>query len=45
MGRFAESDLMSILHHQGEHDHTEPISRSETHSLQPGTSAWSGFGR
>ncbi len=44
VGRFAEGDLLSILGHQGEHDHAEPIRRSETHSLQPGTSAWSGFG-
>jgi hypothetical protein len=44
VGRFAEGDLISILDHQGEHDRTEPTSRSETHSLQPGTSAWSGFG-
>ena len=43
VGRFAESDLLSILHHQDEHDRTEPIRRSETHSLPPGTSAWSGF--
>ncbi|WP_420897046.1 hypothetical protein [Kitasatospora aureofaciens] len=44
MGRFAESDLPSILDHQGEHDHAELIRRSGTHSLRPGTSAWSGFG-
>ncbi len=44
VGRFAEGDLLSILDHQGEHDHSEPARRSETHSLQPGTSAWSGFG-
>ncbi|MER5450523.1 hypothetical protein ABT052_40565 [Streptomyces sp. NPDC002766] len=24
--------------------HTEPVRRSEEHSLQPGTSAWSSFG-
>jgi hypothetical protein len=44
VGRFADGDLLSILNHQDEHDHAEPIRRSETHSLQPGTSAWSGFG-
>lgn len=44
VGRFAEGDLLSILDHQGERDHSEPIRRSETHSLQTGTSAWSGFG-
>ncbi|MEU1788138.1 hypothetical protein ABZ553_20095 [Streptomyces sparsogenes] len=43
VGRFAESDLLSILHHQDEHDRTEPIRPSETHSLQPGTSFRSGF--
>lgn len=43
VGRFAEGDLLSILHHQGEHDRVEPIRHGETHSLQPGTSAWSGF--
>jgi hypothetical protein len=45
VGRFAEGDLISILDHQSEHhNQAEPIRRSETHSLQPGTSAWSGFG-
>jgi hypothetical protein len=44
VGRFADGDLLSILGHQGEHDRIEPIRRSEDHSLQPGTSAWSGFG-
>ncbi|NNJ06175.1 hypothetical protein HHX38_18890 [Streptomyces sp. PKU-MA01144] len=44
VGRFAEGDLLSIRDHQGEHDRSEPIRRSETHSLQPGTSTWSGFG-
>ncbi|MCZ0991577.1 hypothetical protein BEK98_37145 [Streptomyces diastatochromogenes] len=43
VGRFAERDLLSILEHQGEHDRTDPIRRGEAHSLQPGTSAWSGF--
>ncbi|MFD7591979.1 hypothetical protein ACFV6D_02980 [Kitasatospora sp. NPDC059812] len=43
VGRFAEGDLLSILDHQGEHDQVEPIRHSETHRLQPGTSAWSGF--
>lgn len=42
--RFAEGDLLSILGHEGEHDRIEPIRLSEDHSLQPGTSAWSGFG-
>ncbi|MFJ6727399.1 hypothetical protein ACIQPQ_21075 [Streptomyces sp. NPDC091281] len=44
VSRFADGDLLSILGHQGEHDRVEPIRRSEDHSLQPGTSAWSGFG-
>lgn len=44
-GRFADGDLLSLLSHQirgGEL--TEPIRASETHSLQPGTSAWADFG-
>ncbi|MGI5133373.1 MULTISPECIES: hypothetical protein [unclassified Streptomyces] len=43
VGRFAEGDLPSILHHQGEHDRVEPIRHGETHGLQPGTSARSGI--
>lgn len=43
VGRFAEGDLLSILHHQGEHDRAEPIHHGETHSLQSGTSARTGF--
>ncbi|GAA1963389.1 hypothetical protein GCM10009838_20520 [Catenulispora subtropica] len=42
--RFADGDLMAILAHQVEHDDTEPTRPGESHSLQPGTSAWSGFG-
>lgn len=42
--RFADGDLMAILAHQVEHDDTEPTRPGEQHSLQPGTSAWSGFG-
>ena len=42
--RFAESDLLSILDYQAVHEQTEPTRRSEAHSLQPGTSAWSSFG-
>jgi transposase len=42
--RFAESDLLSILDYQSVHEQTEPTRRSEAHSLQPGTSAWSSFG-
>ncbi|MFI5497148.1 IS21 family transposase [Actinoplanes sp. NPDC051859] len=42
-GRFADNDVIRILAHQSEND-TEPTRASETHSLQPGTSAWSTFG-
>ncbi|MEU8279253.1 hypothetical protein ACFYOK_38280 [Microbispora bryophytorum] len=44
MGRFTKGDLLSILEHQNEHDRAEPTRRSETRTLQPGTSAWPGFG-
>ena len=44
-GRFAENDLLRILAHQAGQTVTKPAtSASETHSLQPGTSAWAGFG-
>ncbi|WP_246633715.1 hypothetical protein [Pseudonocardia nigra] len=44
-GRFAENDVLRILAHQAGRDVGKPIIRaSETHSLQPGTSAWSGLG-
>jgi len=43
-GRFAEKDLLSILDYQVGHEALEPTRASETHSLQPGTSAWSRFG-
>ncbi|MFJ9456198.1 hypothetical protein ACIRST_14050 [Kitasatospora sp. NPDC101447] len=43
-GRFTDGDLLSVRGHQGERDRAEPIRRSETHSLPPGTSAWSGIG-
>lgn len=42
-GRFADNDVIRILAHQRETD-AEPTRASETHSLQPGTSAWSTFG-
>lgn len=42
--RFADKDLLSILDYQAVHQLTEPVRRSEDHSLQPGTSAWSTFG-
>jgi hypothetical protein len=44
-GRFAENDVLRILAHQAGETVAKPAARaSETHSLQPGTSAWSGFG-
>jgi hypothetical protein len=44
-GRFAENDVLRILAHQAGETVSKPSSRaSETHSLQPGTGAWSGFG-
>ncbi|BCJ70428.1 hypothetical protein GCM10009779_34230 [Polymorphospora rubra] len=43
-GRFADNDLIRILAHQAGADNGEPIRASETHSLQPGTSAWANFG-
>ena len=42
-GRFADNDLLRLLAHQRDDDNT-PTRASETHSLQPGTSAWSTFG-
>jgi transposase len=44
-GRFADADLLSILDYQAGRDGTEPTRASETHSLQPGTSAWASFGQ
>ncbi|MGW2370636.1 IS21 family transposase [Streptomyces sp. NPDC001667] len=43
-GRFADKDLLSILDYQAVHGPAEPHRRSEDHSLQPGTGAWSTFG-
>lgn len=42
-GRFAEADLASILAHRA--GAGEPTRAGEDHTLQPGTSAWEGFGR
>jgi hypothetical protein len=42
-GRFAEADLASILAHRS--GAGEPTRAGEDHTLQPGTSAWEGFGR
>lgn len=44
-GRFAEADLLSIVDYQATRTQTEPVRRSETHTLQPGTSAWSALGQ
>jgi hypothetical protein len=44
-GRFADDDLLSILDHQASQTAGELTRASETHSLQPGTSAWAAFGR
>ena len=41
---FAEADLLSILDYQAGGQRVEPTRRGETHSLQPGTSAWASFG-
>jgi transposase len=43
-GRFADNDLIRILAHQAGGPATEPTRAGETHSLQPGTSAWANFG-
>jgi transposase len=43
-GRFAEGDLASILTYQRRARPGATIRAGETHSLQPGTAAWSGFG-
>jgi hypothetical protein len=43
-GRFAENDVIRILAHQAGREITKPTRASETHSLQPGTSAWADFG-
>jgi transposase len=42
-GRFADNDVIRLLAHQRDDD-ASPTRASETHSLQPGTSAWSTFG-
>ena len=45
MGRFAEGDVASIIAHHASAGPGEPRRADETHTLQPGTSAWEGFGR
>lgn len=43
-GRFADNDVLRILAHQAGREIDTPSRAGETHSLQPGTSAWSNFG-
>jgi hypothetical protein len=43
-GRFADNDLIRILAHQAGREISKPTRASETHSLQPSTSAWATFG-
>jgi hypothetical protein len=45
-GRFAEEDLLAIVRHRAAGSSSaELIVADETHSAQPGTAAWEGFGR
>ncbi len=44
-GRFAEGDLASIVAHRASALPGGAHQAGEAHSLQPGTSAWKGFGR
>jgi hypothetical protein len=45
-GRFAETDLASILDHLALGSATgDLVHADETHSVQPGTSTWGAFGR
>ncbi len=45
-GRFAESDLASIVEHLERRDPAESLAMADpVHSAQPGTGAWEGFGR
>ena len=43
-GRFGDHDLAAILTHQQAGPAGPVIRPGETHSLQPGTSGWAGFG-
>jgi hypothetical protein len=45
MGRFAEGDVASIIAHQASASPGAARRADEAHTLQPGTSAWEGFGR
>ena len=44
-GRFADGDLASIAAHRAGARAGQDHRAGEAHSLQPGTSAWEGFGR
>jgi hypothetical protein len=45
-GRFDEHDLGAIIDHLATHgDPSDVVRADEAHSAQPGTSAWTGFGR
>ena len=45
MGRFAEGDLSSIIAHHAAAGPGDVLRAGDGHTLQPGTSAWEGFGR
>ena len=45
MGRFGDGDLASIIAHQAAAGTGQARRASEDHTLQPGTSAWEGFGQ
>lgn len=45
MGRFGDGDLASIIAHQAAAKAGEARRASDDHTLQPGTSAWEGFGQ
>jgi hypothetical protein len=44
-GRFGDGDLAAIIAHQASATPGEARRASEEHTLQPGTSAWEGFGQ
>jgi hypothetical protein len=44
LGRFADEDLGQLLRHQATAAKGEACRVDDGHSLQPGTSAWKGFG-
>src|ERR1043166_4467621 len=45
LGRFADEDLGQLLQHQASAGKGPLCRVDDAHSLQPGTSAWAGFGR